>query len=134
MIEINFTVEGVPVPKGRPRFTRTGRVYTPKKTIDAERRFRENATQYVPISKIGGEIELSVSFHMPIPKSCNPSKAIQLISKGHTKKPDLDNLLKLVMDSMDEFWYDDRQVVKVLARKSYSTYPRTEVRLSEVIQ
>lgn len=29
---ISFTIEGVPVPKGRPRFTRSGHTYTPDTT------------------------------------------------------------------------------------------------------
>ena len=33
---VSFVVPGEPVGKGRPRFTRTGRAYTPKKTETAE--------------------------------------------------------------------------------------------------
>ena len=32
-----FVVEGIPVPKGRPRMTKAGHVYTPKATVAAER-------------------------------------------------------------------------------------------------
>lgn len=33
---IGFTIEGAPVPKGRPRFTRTGHTFTPAKTRQYE--------------------------------------------------------------------------------------------------
>jgi hypothetical protein len=38
---VMFTVEGEPMVKARPRVTRSGHTYTPKTTVDAERRVRE---------------------------------------------------------------------------------------------
>ena len=37
---IKFTVPGVPVGKGRPRFTRGGHAYTPEKTAAFEEKVR----------------------------------------------------------------------------------------------
>ena len=45
MIVLAFTVKGPGVPKGRPRFTRQGRAYTPKATEDFEKWVRANAKQ-----------------------------------------------------------------------------------------
>ena len=36
-----FTVEGEPMVKARPRLTKTGHTYTPKTTVEAEKRVRE---------------------------------------------------------------------------------------------
>ena len=36
MFQVIFNVYGDPVPKKRPRFTRTGRTYTPKETMTYE--------------------------------------------------------------------------------------------------
>ena len=38
-----FVVSGQPIGKGRPRFTKTGRVYTPQKTKEYETRVRNSA-------------------------------------------------------------------------------------------
>lgn len=47
----------------------------------------------------------------------------------HTKKPDLDNLEKQLLDCMTRmrFWEDDRQVYMVAKKKIYSPSPRWEV-------
>jgi len=43
MKRITFAIPGKPVPKGRPRVTRSGRVYTPKATRDYESLVRVDA-------------------------------------------------------------------------------------------
>ena len=46
------------------------------------------------------------------------------------KKPDIDNLIKLVADSLPGFYKDDRQIVMVNAKKLYCAEgdsPRTVV-------
>ena len=48
----------------------------------------------------------------------------------HTKKPDLDNLEKMVYDCLDHVsWKDDSQIVKSIAQKVYSDNPRTEIKI-----
>jgi Holliday junction resolvase RusA-like endonuclease len=48
-------------------------------------------------------------------------------------KPDTDNYVKLILDSMNGlFWRDDAQVVEITASKHYSGNPRIEVKLREV--
>lgn len=48
----------------------------------------------------------------------------------HTKKPDLDNLVKNPMDCMNGIVYeDDRLVTKIFAEKCYGLEPRTEIRV-----
>jgi Holliday junction resolvase RusA-like endonuclease len=55
---------------------------------------------------------------MPIPKTM-PKKHYHLIE--HVKKPDLDNLIKLVKDCCNGIvWHDDSQVVKEECQKFYS--------------
>jgi len=45
-----------------------------------------------------------------------------------TTKPDIDNLVKGIKDSLSKFlWYDDSQVTELVARKLYSDNPRAEV-------
>ena len=39
----------------------------------------------------------------------------------HTKRPDIDNISKIVMDALNGIaWHDDSQVISILARKQYA--------------
>ncbi|CZR99762.1 Endodeoxyribonuclease RusA [Clostridioides difficile] len=49
------------------------------------------------------------------------------------KKPDLDNIIKSVADSLNGIAYkDDSQIVEVVSKKYYSDRPRVEVELEDV--
>lgn len=90
-------VPGNPVSKGRPRFA-NGHVHTDAKTRDAEEelKWRLRAANARPFA---GPVKLEMHFH-----------------RGDNRRADLDNLLKLVWDSMNGLCYeDDSQVVEVHA-------------------
>lgn len=62
---------------------------------------------------LNGPLELDVSFFITPPKKQNPNFP-------YPSKADLDNYLKLFMDAANKIlWYDDRQIVKITARKNY---------------
>lgn len=125
---IEFKVYGLPTAKGRPRFNKIGFAYTDKKTIEAERDFKCQALQYKPTKPLEGPIKLTVAFYKPKPKS-KPKKVWACITR-----PDLDNYLKLVKDSMNKiFWQDDSQVTDIVAKKRYGEPARTEIKL-EVLE
>lgn len=95
-IVCNFTVRGEPVPKGRPRFNfRTGRVYTPDRTAEAEKRIGEYLKVAVPhLVPATGRIRFKAVFYM----------------KG-VGRGDWDNYGKLVSDALNgKAWLDDKQV------------------------
>ncbi|EGT3840206.1 RusA family crossover junction endodeoxyribonuclease, partial [Clostridioides difficile] len=49
------------------------------------------------------------------------------------KKPDIDNVVKIIADSLNEIAYkDDTQIVEVVASKYYSDKPRVEVILEDI--
>ena len=51
------------------------------------------------------------------------------------KKPDMDNVIKMVADALNQVAYkDDTQIVDCQVRKFYSEEPRVEVIIREVIQ
>lgn len=130
-----LTIDGVPVAKGRPRFGRYG-AYTPKKTQEYE--------EYVKMcwfAKYGGvqpseqSLEVNVVFYLPIPKSVNKKQRAEMLDGKikHTKKPDIDNLIKSVLDALNGIAYsDDSKIIKVAAEKQYSEKPRTELIIKEV--
>ena len=57
------------------------------------------------------------------------------ISLPHTKKPDIDNLIKFVLDALqgqNGYFLDDSQVIRVYAEKIYTDdYPHTEIMILE---
>lgn len=129
MEEITLTVPGEPVPKGRPRMTKTGAVYTPAKTHNAENHIRAlyyrkyKSEQADP----GRPLHLDVVFYIQIPKSRHDIEEGSLC----TKHIDTDNLLKLVSDALNRMAYeDDSQVVRMTAEKRWSMTPRTEIRIT----
>lgn len=122
---ITFQVMGQPVGKARPRVTRAGRVYTPRKTEEAERDIRAMA-KYVMCDEppIEGPVELDVTFTMDVPPSWTKTKRQQAYKQDikPAVKPDLDNLLKTVMDACNGIVYtDDSQVVSIRASKRYAS-------------
>ena len=119
--EIFFPFE--PVPKGRPRFTRTGHAYTPKTTQDYEKKiaeyYRENCSDFYDIA-----IKVKLVFNLPIPKSIT-KKNRELIMTGVTKctvHKDIDNLAKAVLDAVLGIAYeDDKLITKLTVIKKYAT-------------
>ena len=136
---ITFQVMGQPVGKARPRVTRAGRVYTPKKTEQAEQDIRAMA-RYVMCDEppIEGPVELVVTFTMDVPASWSKTKRQQAYAQQikPAAKPDIDNLAKTVMDAINGVVYqDDAQVVRITATKRYRTEceaPMTTVRVIPV--
>lgn len=135
---ILFTVPGIPKGKGRPRFARSGNriiTYTPSDTVAYENAVKAVAMQAMRGKEpIQGACEIAVTAFFPIPKSWPESKK-QLAIAGKirpTKKPDLDNILKIICDPLKGIvWRDDDQVVGDDTRKWYGTEPRVEVVIKE---
>lgn len=128
---ITFTIPGVPVAKGRPRFTRMGRAYTPKKTADYE----HTVAWYARIAMGGrkpldGPVEAIMTFWLPIPPSWRNSKqlAAQNGTMQHTSRADIDNYCKGSFDGMNGIVFlDDAQIVRMVVEKRYGVDPRAEV-------
>lgn len=131
---VRFFVDGKPVGKGRPRFTRDGHAYTPKTTRDYEqhvcRSFREFHDTYFGDAPIMMRICAAFS----VPTSFNKkNRALALSDEIRpTKKPDADNIVKAICDSLNKVAYDDdSNVVKLLVDKVYGEDPRVYVILSK---
>lgn len=82
----------------------------------------------------GVAIAVDVTFYMPIPKSGKiklNNKQIKVVEgQAHIFKPDIDNLIKGLFDSLNGIaWADDNQVFEVKSRKVYSEYPGIEFRI-----
>lgn len=136
MKPIRFDIVGLPVAKGRPKFFRRGAfmgTYTPDKTRAFERSVLGQALPYKPEKPLEGPLFVMLRFFFPIPKSM--PKKFRQAAEGEAcfmvKKPDVDNLIKSVLDPLNTiFWTDDKVVVHVRAEKRYSLRPRVEVMIA----
>jgi len=73
-------------------------------------------------------IALKLTFYMKLPQSWSNKKKLSYENKYHTSKPDLDNLIKMVLDRGNTLiWEDDNIVSKIEATKLYSNNPRIEI-------
>lgn len=140
MKQLEFTVPGEPISQGRPRFSTRGgfaRAYDPKKSRDGKAVVKLCARDAVlevgwnePMS---GPIEMLVQFGIALPKS-QYRKRTPIPRKWRVKKPDIDNLMKLVKDACSGVVFlDDNQVVRVIAEKiqcAQEEAPFTKIRFT----
>lgn len=135
---VNFEIPGNPVAKGRPRFTRVGtfvKTYTPQDTMNYEGLVKTaygfkfgSQPHYGPISM------LIKAFFAP-PKSMRKRDLLLIEQDDRAipvlKKPDVDNLFKIVSDALNGMAYkDDSQVFDGRTIKYYSMRPRVEVTIT----
>lgn len=131
--DVTFWLEGEPVAKARPRWSR-GKIYTPSKTTKAENEIRK-AYKEADGQEILGPVCVSMTFCLQTPKNWSKAKKglAQLLELLPTKRPDLDNLVKTVFDALNGLAYeDDKQICELHAYKTYNETPRTCVRVREI--
>ncbi len=135
---LTYIVYGEPVGKGRPRFARRGKftsTYTPQKTKTYEDEIRMMAKAAMGASgPLDTPMTVAIYIRVGIPASYSKQKrkdALAGIIKP-MKKPDLDNVAKCFLDSMNEIVYlDDKQVVNLHVTKVYAETPAVEVMVKE---
>lgn len=121
-------INGNPKGKQRPRFAR-GIVFTPKETKDYEKLIAINYKN-AKGEKLEGAVKLIVKAYFPVVKKTKKADKLLMLSKiiRPTKKPDIDNIIKIVMDGLNGIAYnDDNQVVEVVALKYYGYEPCVEI-------
>lgn len=135
-----FVLWGEPTGKGRPRFMRAGcgvRTYTPEKTANYETliklQYMHECERYMFPDK--AMIKMAIKAYYQIPKSAS-KKSKKKMEDGitrPTKKPDCDNVMKIVADSLNGIAYrDDSQIVECVINKYYSEAPRIEVEIENI--
>ena len=129
-------VEGKIKGKARPRFnTKTGRAFTPGDTITYEN-WIKCCYQEQDGKFIDGQVSVRIEDYYKIPKSYT-KKRVQAIRDGlemPLKKPDSDNIAKIVLDSLNKIAFDDdAQVVELTVVKKWTEeQERIEFELEEV--
>ena len=132
--EGSFVIPGNPLPQKRHRSTFRGgkpRNYDP--SAQDKKKFKAMVGELGVESALKGDISLNVTFYMPRPKKhYRTGKYARLLKKDspfwHSTKPDIDNLVKFVMDALQGMlWSDDCKIVRLETSKIYSKKPRTEI-------
>ena len=120
---ISLSIPGEPIAQGRPKFSNRGgfvKAYDPKKSRDGKQSVKFFVASHMEDSgaePLEGPIHLMVQFGIKLPTSQH-RKRTPVPRKWRIKKPDLDNLIKLVKDACSGIAYlDDNQVVKISAEK-----------------
>lgn len=132
-IEINFneTYEA-PIGSPRPRFRNTGRfvqTYMPASYTKHKDFIREQ----MPNVLLDGELKVTLSFYFEPPKSWSNRKRLLAIGQYKRTKPDIDNLIKTVLDAAnDHLWKDDNQIVEIHSFKQYAEEPKIILEVEEV--
>lgn len=131
-----FFVKCEPSGQGRPRFVKaTGAVYKSREDVAYEKgimlAYKDAYPGYSPIQ---GAFGVLIKAYLPIPASfskADKQAAIEEKIKA-TKKPDVDNLAKSVLDALNGIAYvDDKNCVVLIVMKQYGAIPGIEIVIEE---
>lgn len=140
MRTVRFTVPGPPKGKARARTVRTkgGQTfsYTPEGTVLYENLIKISFSQTGERPfRVEEYLRVAITAYYPVPKSTSKKKATEMIAGDirPAKKPDIDNVIKSILDALNGVAYhDDTQVIAIAAEKRYSAEARVEVEISEI--
>lgn len=139
-MSISFVIPGTPVAKGRPKFSTAGgfaRAYTPAKTANYEGMVSMLASQAMREAGIDkpldGPVSVAVHVFVGVPASYSKKRRTDALNGmiAPTKRPDLDNIAKAILDGINGVAVvDDSQIVGIIAGKAFSETPRVDVTVS----
>lgn len=140
-MEIRFTIPGNPRGKQRPRlckFNGKNYVYTPKETVNYEDLVKSSyLAKYNSCFKKDVPLEVLILAAFSIPKKIKKGLK-SLMAAGvllPTKKPDCDNIIKIILDGLNGVAYhDDSQICRVSLKKIYSEKPGIAVLIRNIEQ
>jgi len=122
-LTVTVVVPGEPQGKARARVSRRNglpRMYTPNKTASYERMVGWMARE-AGVRPCKGPVTLSVAAHFLMPQSASKSRKAEMMLTRPTKKPDIDNVAKAVLDGLLSIAYgDDAQVVGLHVTKHWT--------------
>ncbi len=131
-----FEVPGRVIGKGRPRLNSyTGVVYTPTRTKDYESLVEQYfLLKYPRFKALEGRIKVNIIAYFSIPKTTKKANINEMLENNisPTKKPDIDNIVKAILDSMNKFAFkDDNQITKLEVEKKYAIEDKVYVKIEK---
>lgn len=121
--------------------TKDGRIFSQTYEANKSRDFKamlhllaqNEITKHVG-QRLAGPVSITLTIYLPVPKSFSKKKTTEAMEAKifPTKKPDVDNVLKAVMDALNGVLYeDDKQVVAVCVEKYYAVYEGLHVKVED---
>lgn len=133
---IHIVIPGSPIALKRHRTTKTGHRYDP--SFEDKKDFLAKCMANRPNKPIIEPVYLTAEFRFQRPKNHyrTGKYANELKDNApywHIGRPDIDNLLKLIMDSLNGiFWRDDSQICKIETKKIYHDTPQVRLMIETV--
>ena len=126
---MRIIIPGEPKGKQRPRFNaKTRATYTPSETVQYEKMVK--ILTHAAGKPIEGPVRVTIHAYYKIPESASKAEQNDMWYgvRRPEKKPDIDNVVKIIMDGMNGAAYkDDKQVVEIVAKKYYDYKPQVIV-------
>ena len=131
-----FEVPGKITGKGRPRVnTTTAIAYTPAKTKEYEELVKQYFfIKYRRINPLEGRIKINITAYFSVPKNTSKKQEENMLNNtiSPTKKPDIDNIAKIILDALNKLAFkDDNQITKLEIEKKYGTEEKISVKVEE---
>lgn len=137
-MSIELTVPGNPQGKQRAKTFKKGDfagAYTPAKTVNYETYIKELfAIKYPDFMPLEGPLMLQFTAYVSIPASTSQKKRAMMLEGSiiPEKSPDIDNILKIIMDALESVAYKrDSQIAIGIIVKLYSERPRVELKIDQ---
>lgn len=135
-MKYEFEVPGTIKGKGRPRVNSyTGMIYTPTTTKDYESLIEQYfLLKYPRFKTLEGRLAVNITATFNIPKSTKKSDREKMLQNeiSPTKKPDIDNIVKIILDAMNKFAFkDDTQITKLSVEKIYGEEEKVHIEIEE---
>lgn len=132
-IEIKFNeVFNAPMGSPRPRFSTKGRyVHTYMPTNYTKH--KKYLQSQMPRLNLENALKIELAFYFTSPESWSKKKKAQAIGQLKVTKPDIDNLIKTVLDACNgHVWKDDNQITEITSSKRYGIEPKIIIRIEEI--
>lgn len=135
-MKYEFEVIGDIKGKARPRMnTLTGITYTPNSTKDYENLIRQYfKIKYPKMVPLENRVHIKINAYFKVPKNAS-KKSEEAMLEGKVspaKKPDIDNVTKVVLDALNKMAFkDDNQITKIEVEKFYDKQEKLVIGFEE---
>ncbi len=133
---IAFTIPGAPQGKARARTCRNGHTYTPDNTVLYENLVKTELLRQCGRPRLSVDDRPALSMEIvavyPVPASYSKHRRVAALAGDllPTKKPDADNVAKIIADALNGLAYiDDAQITDLSVMKRYGEQPEVRVKL-----
>lgn len=128
-----YRVDGEPIALARPRYGKN-RVWDAQKNLKLHYGL-DITNQHADERLFLGPLQIEIAFYFPFPKNMSQRKKDEMRYNFRPIKPDIDNLIKWVLDVCNGILYEDDAIITSLsAYKMYDDVARTEFVIHELYE